>query len=236
MVINTGSSSKSHGQVPTPPPRKGRKIGTQERPLETGYYDLLGLPVDASTDDIKKAYRASTSYPFIRYGLTTWSRAGRLAIKFHPDKNRDDPSAEERFKSIAIAYQTLSDPKLRHKYNEFGSKESTPEGGFVDPEEVFGAIFGGERFLPYIGHLSLARDMKTALQEADEAEGEGSTPVVRDAKGREVISPEEKARRDEKARKVAAEVRWHRRHGLVTVDRSALIESCGAGRARAETH
>ncbi|KAI0276240.1 DnaJ-domain-containing protein [Russula aff. rugulosa BPL654] len=151
MVINTGSSSKSHGQVPTPPPRKGRKIGTQERPLETGYYDLLGLPVDASTDDIKKAYR-------------------RLAIKFHPDKNRDDPSAEERFKSIAIAYQTLSDPKLRHKYNEFGSKESTPEGGFVDPEEVFGAIFGGERFLPYIGHL-----------------------------------PEEKARRDEKARKVAAE-------------------------------
>jgi hypothetical protein len=61
--------------------------------------------------------------------------------------------------------------------------------------------------LPYIGHLSLARDMKTALQEADEAEGEGSTPVVRDAKGREIISLEEKARRDEKARKVSAEVR-----------------------------
>jgi len=181
-----GSSSSSTGQTPAPPPRRGRKIGTQERPLETGYYDLLGVPVDATTDDIKKAYR-------------------RLAIKYHPDKNRDDPDAEERFKSIAIAYQTLSDPQLRHKYNEFGSKESAPEGGFIDPEEVFGAIFGGERFLPLIGQLSLARDMKTALQEADEAEGESTTPVARDAKGREIISPEEKARRDEKARKVAAE-------------------------------
>ncbi|EKM51214.1 uncharacterized protein PHACADRAFT_263235 [Phanerochaete carnosa HHB-10118-sp] len=165
--------------------RKGRKIGTDAKPLETGYYDLLGVPIDATTDDIKRAYR-------------------RLAIKFHPDKNPDDPHAEERFKEIAIAYQTLSDPALRKKYNEFGSKESQPEGGFVDPEEVFGAMFGGERFIPIIGHISLAKDMKAALQEADE-EGEENRPVQRDAKGREIVSPEEKAKRDEKARKVAAE-------------------------------
>lgn len=95
---------------------------------------------------------------------------------------------------------------MRKKYNEFGSKESQPEGGFVDPEEVFGAMFGGERFLPIIGHLSLAKDMKAALQEADE-EGEENKPVQRDSKGREILSPEEKAKREEKARKVAAEVR-----------------------------
>lgn len=130
------------------------------------------------------------------------SRAeGRLAIKCHPDKNRDDPHAEERFKEIAIAYQTLSDPELRRKYNEFGSKESAPEGGFVDPEEIFGTIFGGERFLPIIGHISLAKDMKAALQEE-----EGGEEVSRDAKGREILSPEEKAKRDEKQRKQAAEV------------------------------
>ena len=127
---------------------------------------------------------------------------GRLAIKHHPDKNRDDPNAEERFKEIAIAYQTLSDPELRRKYNEFGAKESAPDGGFVDPEEIFGTIFGGDRFVPIIGHISLAKDMKAALQEEEGEEGE----VQKDAKGKEILSPEEKARRDEKARKQAAEV------------------------------
>ena len=127
------------------PTRKGRKIGTDERPLETGYYDLLGVPADATADDIKKAYRKSSSLPLPPHSPSPSIHQGRLAIKFHPDKNRDDPHAEDRFKEIAIAYQTLSDPALRKKYNEFGPKESAPEGGYVDPEEVFGAIFGGER-------------------------------------------------------------------------------------------
>jgi DnaJ-class molecular chaperone len=136
------------------PPRKGRKIGTQDRPLETGYYDILGVPVTATTDDIKKAYREPMIYIFrIQFDI----RVGRLAIKHHPDKNPDDPQAEERFKDIAIAYQTLSDDTLRKKYNEFGPKESAPEGGYVDPEKVFGAIFGGDRFAAIIGQISLAR-------------------------------------------------------------------------------
>ena len=58
-VSNIGSSSHGQAPPPPPPPRKGRKIGTQERPLETGYYDMLGVPIDATTDDIKKAYRMS---------------------------------------------------------------------------------------------------------------------------------------------------------------------------------
>lgn len=156
-----------------------------------------------------------------------------MAIKHHPDKNRDDPNAEERFKDIAIAYQTLSDPQLRKKYNEFGSKESQPEGGFVDPEEVFGAIFGGDRFIPIIGHISLAKDMKTALQEADEMEGgEEGKKVIRDAKGREILSPEEKAKKDEKARKAAAEVsdsqfpRWFQSVHVAITESSSSRRTC----------
>ena len=144
-------------------------------------------------------------------------QTGRLAIKHHPDKNPDDPHAEERFKEIAIAYQTLSDDVLRRKYNEFGPKESAPEGGYVDPEEVFGAIFGGERFVPIIGNISLAKDMKSALQEAEESEeveDDNGKPKLKDAKGREILSPEERAKKEEKdrikaekAKQKAAEVR-----------------------------
>ncbi|KAJ7207997.1 X-domain of DnaJ-containing-domain-containing protein [Mycena pura] len=192
---SNGASSSAAGArstqsgAGTPPPRKGRKIGTQERPLETGYYDILGITPAATTDDVKKAYR-------------------RMAIKHHPDKNPDDPNAEERFKEIAIAYQTLSDPGLRKKYNEYGPKESAPEGGFVDPEEVFGAIFGGDKFIPIIGTISLARDMKAALQEADEAEHdevERAGTRILDAKGRPVLSEEEKAAKEAKDKVKSAE-------------------------------
>ncbi|KAG9084577.1 hypothetical protein FRC06_003994 [Ceratobasidium sp. 370] len=177
------SSSETPPKSSTPQPQqRKRKIGTQDRPLETAYYEILGVEVTATTDDIKKAYR-------------------RLAIKHHPDKNRDDPSAEETFKQISIAYQVLSDPALRRKYNEFGPKEGTPDAGFVDPEEIFSAIFGGERFVPIIGHISLGKDMKDALQNEDSDDEEEAAPVQRDGKGREVISPEERARRDAKRRR-----------------------------------
>ena len=202
----SGGSSSAGAQA-----RKGRKIGTQERPLETGYYDILGVPVTATTDDIKKAYSTFfTSQTF--FSQCSHKILGRLAIKHHPDKNPDDPHAEERFKEIAIAYQTLSDDALRRKYNEFGPKESAPEGGYVDPEEVFGAIFGGERFVPIIGDISLARDMKTALQEAEDAEADGEAEKdgklrLKDAKGREILSPEEKAKKEEKDRIKAEKAR-----------------------------
>jgi len=145
--------------------------------------------------------------------------------------NRDYPNTPEGIKSISIAYQTLSDPHLRHKYNAFGPKESTPEGGFLDPEDVFGAIIGGERFLPLIGELTLARDLKAAFRGADATEGnDAATPVQRDDKGREIISPEEKARRDEKMLKLGAEVRLHRGHAPVAVDRATLCRSWRRGR------
>ena len=67
----------------------------------SNYYDLLGVNKTATPDEIKKAYR-------------------KLAIKYHPDKNPGDKSAEEKFKEISEAYEVLSDEKTRREYDQFG--------------------------------------------------------------------------------------------------------------------
>ncbi|GAA5896008.1 hypothetical protein JCM5296_003167 [Sporobolomyces johnsonii] len=191
--------------------RKGRTIGSDERPLDTAYYDLLGLSVTCTTDEVKKAYR-------------------RLAIKYHPDKNPDDPTAADRFKEIAVAYTTLSDPGLRHTYNEFG--RSKKDGGdaedVVDPEAIFSTLFGGERFQDIIGTISLGSEMKSAMQEAEEDdEEEEAAPAPTATSGapststsvstssqppKPVLTPEQqiaadrkKQQKEEQERKVAAE-------------------------------
>ncbi|MEA3327740.1 MAG: J domain-containing protein [Chloroflexota bacterium] len=76
------------------------------------YYQTLGVSKDADQDQIKKAYR-------------------KLARKYHPDVNPDDPKAEEKFKDINEAYQVLSDEEKRKKYNQFGSqwKQYQQRGG-----------------------------------------------------------------------------------------------------------
>ena len=65
------------------------------------YYEILGVDKKTLADDIKKAYR-------------------KMAIKYHPDKNPDDPSAEEKFKEAAEAYDVLSDDNKRARYDQFG--------------------------------------------------------------------------------------------------------------------
>ncbi len=71
---------------------------------QKNYYKILGVSKDASPEEIKKAFR-------------------RLALKYHPDKNRGDKVAEERFKEINEAYAVLSDPEKRRQYDTFGSTE-----------------------------------------------------------------------------------------------------------------
>lgn len=91
------------------------------------YYELLGVSRNASDDDIKKSFR-------------------RLAMKYHPDRNQDNPKAEEQFKKVKEAHDILSDPKKRAAYDQFGHAG-------VDPSMGGGAGFGGANFSDIFGDV-----------------------------------------------------------------------------------
>ncbi len=112
--------------------------------VDNTYYDALGVPRTASELEIKKAYR-------------------KLAITTHPDKNPGDETAHARFQAIGEAYQVLSNEDLRKRYDKFGKEEAVPGGGFEDPAEFFGMIFGGEAFMDLIGELSLMKDLTKTM-------------------------------------------------------------------------
>src|SRR5215210_7654379 len=88
------------------------------------YYEVLGIAKTAAVDDIKKAYR-------------------KLAVKYHPDKNPGDATAEEKFKEAAEAYGVLSDEEKRARYDRYGHQGLGGAGGF-DPNQFadFGDILG----------------------------------------------------------------------------------------------
>src|SRR2546422_4440513 len=94
------------------------------------YYEVLGVDRNADDEEIKKAYR-------------------KQAIKFHPDKNPGDKTAEEEFKALGEAYEVLSDPQKRALYDQYGHQAFDRRsgawrgGGFHDPFEVFREMFGG---------------------------------------------------------------------------------------------
>ncbi len=101
----------------------------------TEYYDRLGIGKDASQDEIKKAYR-------------------KLSKKYHPDLNHE-PGAEEKYKEIQEAYETLGDEQKRAQYDQFGPAGAAGQGGFgggfqqggfgdfSDLGDIFSQMFGG---------------------------------------------------------------------------------------------
>lgn len=117
------------------------------------YYEVLGVGKDASQDEIKKAYR-------------------KKAMKFHPDRNTDDPNAEKKFKEASEAYDILGDSEKRQRYDRFGHQGVNGGGfggrgaagfediGFEDIFSRFSDIFGGD----FGGGRSRGRGRRTSGQ------------------------------------------------------------------------
>ena len=125
------------------------------------FYDILGVQKNASDDEIKKSYR-------------------KLAMKYHPDRNKDDKEAEKKFKEATAAYEALKDPEKRSAYDQYGHDAFRQggmggaqgfgdfAGGFSDIfEEFFGGGFGGSSRQrgPQRGS-DLRYNMSVTLQEA----------------------------------------------------------------------
>ena len=96
------------------------------------YYEVLGVARNASPEEIKKKYR-------------------KLAMELHPDRNKDNPEAEAKFKEAAEAYDVIGDAEKRQRYDQFGHQAfagggAGPGAGFSNIEDIFeafGDIFGG---------------------------------------------------------------------------------------------
>lgn len=135
------------------------------------YYEVLGVNRDATEEDIKKAYR-------------------KLAMKYHPDRNPDNPKAEDQFKEAKEAYEILSDGQKRAAYDQFGHAGVDPSaaagaggfgaGGFADAfSDIFGDIFGGRAGGGGRSNVYRGADLRYNLEISLEEAARGSETRIR---------------------------------------------------------
>jgi molecular chaperone DnaJ len=133
------------------------------------YYTVLGVSRTASDKEIATAYR-------------------KLAVKYHPDSNRDDEDASRKFKQAAEAYQVLSDPEKRARYDRYGHAGVEGSGAqFTDVEDIFDAfsdIFSGGMFEGFFGggrrgrRHHRGRDIRAQVTLTLEEAAQGATKTV----------------------------------------------------------
>jgi molecular chaperone DnaJ len=145
------------------------------------YYEILGVDRQANPDELKKAYR-------------------KLAMQYHPDKNKGDKSAEDKFKEVSEAYAVLADPEKRTRYDRFGHATAGPgdftgdfgfdlsdalrifmEGGFGG----FADFFGGGRSHSFGGKVHRGSDLQISLKLGLEDIADGTTKKIKISKQKE---------------------------------------------------
>lgn len=131
---------------------EGAGVGAAAMPVvkDMEYYDLLGVRTDATSGQLKKAY---------------YMKAKRL----HPDKNQDDPLANEKFQALGAAYQVLQNPKTRAVYDKQG-KEAMTDQPMFDSGALFMMIFGSDKFQKYVGELKVATMFELGVEEQEEVD------------------------------------------------------------------
>jgi len=138
---------------------------SRRRVKDTEYYDLLGLQTDASSSEIRAAYR-------------------KKAREVHPDKVDKSmrEAAEEKFREISAAYQTLSDPNNRARYDSSGVGSDGDSDLALDPYVFFSVLFGSEHVEPYVGELSIASTFDSLLRLSKRGESTASFESMEDFK------------------------------------------------------
>jgi len=137
------------------------QVPSTRKAVDTSFYDLFGLTPDASSAQIRKSYY-------------------QRARSCHPDKHPGDAAKEREFKELSEAYQTLFDEERRAVYDAFGREGLQGDGAFVDPRQVFAAVFGGPEFEPWVGVLgqSVDEELQATLSAAQQRVSENHTQLL----------------------------------------------------------